>query len=137
MEIVEHAGVRYALILDRPIPESRAQFFTPDDAPLQVGAFNLPSGHEIQPHIHQEFERRLKTTTEVLLIQEGRLQVDFYDFQKQFVCSRTLDEGSIIVLFTGGHGFRALAPVRMIEVKQGPYAGDGDKRRFDRPQPSV
>lgn len=133
MELIDNQGVRYALILRQPTPESKVQFFTPDDAALQVGAFNLPSGHEIQPHIHLPFERRLDSTSEVLVMQGGRLQVDFYDDQRAFLCSRVLGQGDVIVLFRGGHGFRVLDPVRMLEIKQGPYAHEGDKTRFARP----
>ena len=32
-----------------------------------------------------------------------------------------------ILLATGGHGFEVLEEIEMIEVKQGPYAGDEDK----------
>lgn len=36
----------------------------------------------------------------------------------------------MILLATGGHGFEVLEEIEMIEVKQGPYAGDRDKTRF-------
>ena len=39
--------------------------------------------------------------------------------------------GDTILLASGGHGFEVLEEVEMIEVKQGPYAGYGDKTRFD------
>ena len=32
--------------------------------------------------------------------------------------------------YKGGHGFEVLEELEMIEVKQGPYAGDRDKTRF-------
>ena len=36
------------------------------------------------------------------------------------------------MLMAGGHGFRVLEDCKMIEVKQGPYAGvDFDKFRFE------
>ena len=35
-----------------------------------------------------------------------------------------------LLLAHGGHGFHMLEPSEMIEVKQGPYAGDMDKTRF-------
>ena len=35
------------------------------------------------------------------------------------------------MLVSGGHGFSVLEEVEMIEVKQGPYSGDADKKRFD------
>ena len=34
------------------------------------------------------------------------------------------------MLADGGHGFEVLEEIEMIEVKQGPYVGDGDKTRF-------
>jgi hypothetical protein len=41
-----------------------------------------------------------------------------------------LEAGDVILLAAGGHGFTMLEPTEMIEVKQGPYAGDRDKTRF-------
>ena len=34
------------------------------------------------------------------------------------------------MLVSGGHGFHVLEELEMIEVKQGPYSGDADKKRF-------
>ena len=36
----------------------------------------------------------------------------------------------MLLLASGGHGFTMLEQTEMIEVKQGPYAGDRDKVRF-------
>ena len=44
--------------------------------------------------------------------------------------SRILQAGDVILLATGGHGFQVLEDLEMIEVKQGPYAGETDKTRF-------
>ncbi len=41
-----------------------------------------------------------------------------------------LQTGDVILLVSGGHGFVVLEEVEMIEVKQGPYSGDADKKRF-------
>jgi hypothetical protein len=43
----------------------------------------------------------------------------------------------VILLARGGHGFEMLEPTEMIEVKQGPYAGEGDKTRFSPAQPDL
>ena len=44
--------------------------------------------------------------------------------------STVLEAGDIILLATGGHGFEVLEATEIIEVKQGPYMGEGDKTRF-------
>ena len=70
-------------------------------------------------------------TQEVLFIKKGILRVDFYDEYEDYLESRDLHAGDIILLVSGGHGFEVLEEVEMFEVKQGPYAGDADKTRFD------
>ena len=42
-----------------------------------------------------------------------------------------MKKGDTILLATGGHGFRALEEIEMIEVKQGPYVEHEDKVRFE------
>ena len=58
------------------------------------------------------------------------MRVDFYNEQKNYLESRILETGDVILLITGGHGFEVLEEVEMIEVKQGPYVGEADKTRF-------
>ena len=36
------------------------------------------------------------------------------------------------MLVHGGHGFKVLEPVKMLEIKQGPYVSDKDKVKFDK-----
>jgi hypothetical protein len=43
----------------------------------------------------------------------------------------------VILLIQGGHGFEVLEELEMIEVKQGPYAGEGDKTCFEGRLPST
>jgi mannose-6-phosphate isomerase-like protein (cupin superfamily) len=75
-------------------------------------------------------ERSVHYTKEVLFIKSGRVRVDFYDDAQNYLESRILEAGDVILLAYGGHGFEMLEPTEMIEVKQGPYAGDADKTRF-------
>ena len=56
--------------------------------------------------------------------------MDFYSEQQEYLESRVLNAGDVILLAQGGHGFEVLEEVEMIEVKQGPYAGESDKTRF-------
>jgi mannose-6-phosphate isomerase-like protein (cupin superfamily) len=89
-----------------------------------------PAGKVIEPHVHNPVPREVQYTQEVLFIKKGILRVDFYDEEQKYLESRTLSRGDVILLATGGHGFEVLEEIEMIEVKQGPYAGDEDKTRF-------
>jgi hypothetical protein len=63
--------------------------------------------------------------------------VNFFDEQQNYLESRDLKAGDVILLVKGGHGFEVLEEIEMIEVKQGPYAGDQDKTRLIAPLPSA
>lgn len=119
-----------ALIVSHHFNEPGIHFFTPDDFSQQLAYMNHPAGKVIQPHVHNPVPREVKYTQEVLFIRKGKLRVDFYNDDQQYLESRILEAGDVILLVTGGHGFEVLEEVEMIEVKQGPYVGERDKTRF-------
>lgn len=102
-------------------------FFTPKEFSQQLAYMNRPAGHRIAPHTHNLILRNVKNTLEVLLIRKGKVRIDFYTDQRQFITERILSTGDVIMLCSGGHGFTMLEPTEIIEVKQGPYTGDQDK----------
>jgi hypothetical protein len=106
------------------------QFFTPSDFSQQLGYMNRPEGYVIPPHVHNPVPREVQFTKEVLFVRSGKVRVDFYDDDQTYLDSRILETGDVILLAYGGHGFEMLEATEMIEVKQGPYAGDQDKTRF-------
>lgn len=120
-----------AVILRTSFCQPGIHFFTPGDYSQQIGYMNRPSGYLIPPHVHLPKLREVKFTKEVLFIKSGRVRVDFYSDDEAYIQSEILEKGDVILLARGGHGFEMLEPSEIIEVKQGPYAGDEDKRRFE------
>lgn len=110
-------------------PES-TEFVTTSDQTMQVGFIKYPKGGFIQPHRHRLLERHIVGTGEVLLVRSGKLVLSLFDDQRQPVAQRTLEQGDLIVLISGGHGFRMLEDTVLLEVKQGPYTGLDEKERF-------
>lgn len=128
---VVHSGKLLAIIVSHRFAEPGIHFLTPDDFSQQLAYMRHPAGKLIPPHVHNPVDRQVRITQEVLIIRRGRLRVDFYDDDRTYLHSRVLQAGDIILLATGGHGFEVLEDLEMIEVKQGPYAGERDKTRFD------
>jgi len=128
---IKHQGQLLALIISNKFKESGIHFFTPNDLSQQLAFMKHPKGKTIQPHVHNPVKREVHYTQEVLFIKKGKLQVDFYSDKQEYLESRILEAGDVILLIQGGHGFKALEELEMFEVKQGPYAGDSDKTRFD------
>lgn len=131
IERIVHGGLELALILRADTPVDGIRFHTESEASLQVGQMLRPKGYLIRPHVHVPVPRTVSYTQEVLFIKSGRVQVDFYDEQQQYLESRELTPGDVVLLARGGHGFRMLEPSEIVEVKQGPYVGENDKIRFD------
>ena len=67
----------------------------------------------------------------MILLLKGILRVDFYSPVKKYLFSKILKEKDIIMLVHGGHGFKILKDVEMLEIKQGPYNLIKDKVKFD------
>jgi len=130
IENIVHAGGTLAVLLRADFHKEGIQFFTPDDFSQQLGYMNRPQGHVIQPHVHNPVPREVQYTKEVLIIKSGKVRVDFYDDDQNYLESRILNQGDVILLAYGGHGFEMLEASEIIEVKQGPYAGEEDKTRF-------
>lgn len=107
------------------------QFFTPANFSQQLGYMNRPEGYVIPPHDHNPVPRTIEWTQEVLFIKSGKVRLDLYAPEtRTYLESYILLPGDVVLLAHGGHGFVMLEPSEMIEVKQGPYAGERDKERF-------
>jgi len=95
-----------------------------------VGFVVYPRGGEIQRHVHRPLERHLIGTSEVIVVRQGRCEIDIFNNQRQLVATEQLREGDILLMVDGGHGFRMLEDTVFLEIKQGPYTGLDDKERF-------
>ena len=107
------------------------EFFTPHNFSQQLAVMRRPKGYRIPPHVHKAVPRNVRYTQETLFIKSGRVKVNFYDEHKRYLESRELKTGDVILLVSGGHDFEMLEETEMIEVKQGPYAGENDKECFE------
>ena len=106
-------------------------FFTPNESTQQFGYMKHKKKHIIKPHVHKKRLTKIYYTTEVILILKGILRVDFYTQFKKYLFSKILKSKDLLMLISGGHGFKVLKDVEMIEIKQGPYSLIKDKIKFE------
>lgn len=130
VEEVKKKNRLLAMIIRNEYQCEGVDFITPSEYSQQVAYMHHQTGKDIDAHVHNMVHRNVMLTQEVLFIKKGILRVDFYDEYEDYLESRNLYAGDIILLVSGGHGFHVVEEVEMIEVKQGPYSGDQDKKRF-------
>lgn len=137
LEKINHNNVLLGIIIRANYKSDGIEFFTDNTSSQQLGYMNRPQGYVIKPHRHNLVGREVHLTQEVLFIKSGKVRVDFYDNEQNYLESRIVMPGDVVLLADGGHGFEMLEPSEMIEVKQGPYVEERDKVRFDPIDPSV
>ena len=131
IERVLYNEIVIAIIIKRNYVEEGINFLTPNSFSLQLGYMNRPADYIIEPHVHKLGHREIDKTQEVLFIKSGKVLIDFYNEDKFFLESKVVEEGDVIFLASGGHGFKMLENSEIIEVKQGPYVNENlDKSKF-------
>jgi hypothetical protein len=135
IENITHKNLLLSVIIRAEYQKEGISFFTPDNFSQQLGYMNRPQGYVIPPHVHNLVPREVSLTQEVLYIKSGKVRVDFYDDDKNYLQSSILLKGDVILLAHGGHGFEMIEQSEMIEIKQGPYCGEEDKVRFEHIEP--
>jgi hypothetical protein len=129
-------GKLLSIIIRSKFQKEGIEFFTPNEFSQQLAYMNRPSGYVIPPHVHNEVSREVTFTKETIFIRSGKVRIDFYDDDRNYLESKILMSGDVVLLAYGGHGFEMLEPTEMVEVKQGPYVGEKDKERFAPIDPS-
>jgi hypothetical protein len=133
MELVENIQADnkpIAIIVRNGFKQSGVNFFSPFEFSQQLGILVHPAGHEVKAHVHNVIARDVRVTQEVLHIIEGKVEITLFTENKKYITSRLLSKGDTVLLAFGGHGIKILEPSKILEVKQGPYAGKEDKEFF-------
>ena len=131
IENIKYSEVLFGIIIRSNFSQEGIAFFTDNNFSQQLGYMNRPAAYIIPPHRHNLVAREVVQTQEVLFIKSGKVRVDFYNDEQEYLESKILNQGDVILLAAGGHGFEMLEASEIIEVKQGPYVGERDKVRFD------
>jgi hypothetical protein len=130
VETIEHNGEILVIIIGHDHHSPGINFVTPDSFSQQLAYMSHPAGKNIEPHVHNYCPRQVFINQEVLVIRKGKLRMDLYSGERQYLESRVLTAGDVVLLASGGHGFHVIEDVEMIEAKLGPFIGDKDKTRF-------
>ena len=132
MTTIEHNGARLAYLIRSGDHEPGLRFFSRDSDYVQVGTWGYARGQTLLPHVHNVVPRLADRTQEVVHLLRGRLRASLFDDDGRPVTQVELGAGDTLVLLAGGHGYEILEDdTRVLEIKNGPYAGaEADRRRI-------
>jgi uncharacterized protein with PhoU and TrkA domain len=130
LEEITWEGQTLAFVVRGGFTPAATTFITPTDLEQQVGFVVYPSGAEIHRHIHRGLNRITSGAAEVILVRRGACEIDVYSPERERVAQCALRAGDLMVMVSGGHGFRMLEDTVLLEIKQGPYIGREEKELF-------
>lgn len=128
-------GKRCATIIRAGYAPEQTAFVTAPESCQQVGHVVYPAGGSVQRHYHKPATRTVVGMGEVLVVQRGECVVTFLDSDRRPMCF-SLRAGDVLIIEpdTNGrsviHGFDFHEDTVLLEIKQGPYMGDGEKVRL-------
>src|SRR5687768_3785339 len=79
IEIIEHAGKRYAEIIRSDVTVDKSTFFSPADSSFQFGLLAHQAGYVEPAHYHRPFAREINDLQQMFIVQRGRVRVKLYD----------------------------------------------------------
>ena len=85
IEEVHYQNEVLAIIVRRDFHKKGIHFFTSNDLSQQLAYMSHPTGKEIQPHVHKKVQREVHFTQETLFIRKGKLKVDFYSVDQEYL----------------------------------------------------
>ena len=120
IEEVKKKDKLLAMIIRNDYACNGVDFITPNKYSQQVAYMHHPKGKVIDAHVHNLVHRNVVMTQEVLFIKKGILRVDFYDEYEDYLESRNLKAGDIILLVSGGHAsITSLSPLTRLSWPSG------------------
>ena len=128
--IHSESGSLLAYVIRGDFSADITSFVTPPEHNFQVGFVVYPKDGEIQSHYNRKIDRKISNTSEVLVVRKGHCEIDIYDDEQILVETLGMKTGDVMVMVSGGHGFRMLENTVLLEIKQGPYIGIDEKKRF-------
>jgi len=129
-EKIQQRGQVFAIIVRRGFSTPGVHFFSPGEFSQQLGMLVHPRGKVVERHRHKPVRREIQRTQEVLVVLSGKIKIQIYDDEGNWIRTVILKGGDSILLATGGHRVEVLQKAKILEVKQGPYAGFEDKEYF-------
>jgi len=123
LEVVTHAGIRYAEIIWADTRVETTTFFSPAESSFQFGLLAHKAGFTEPPHYHREFERTIRDLQQMFVVQRGVVGVQLFTDDGSILREVELRQGDAIVLIHGTHAIRVVEDMQCISVKQGPFLG--------------
>jgi hypothetical protein len=128
VELVEHAGTKYAEIIWASATVETTRFFSPPESSFQFGLLAHAAGYVEEAHSHKATTRTINDLQQMFVVQRGVIDVLLYTDDAELFRTIRLATGDAIVLIHGIHAIQVIEDFQALSVKQGPFLGDEEDK---------
>ena len=122
LERIEKDGELLALVVRNNYSADGTNFISEASNAFQIGFHNRKKGYRYKKHITLPFSNISFNPNKIYYVQEGKLLIGIEDRKIE------LGKVDLICFISGSHDVEMLEDGKFIEIKQGPYRGEKDKR---------
>ncbi len=127
-EVVKFNGEVFAEVIRKGSRSERSVFISPADSSMQLGVLSHAKGFIETPHYHKKIKRTIEDLQQLVVVQKGVAEVDFFGKDGGKLGSVKLNEGDAILLKNGAHSLKALSDLQCLSLKQGPFMGEANDK---------
>lgn len=121
-------GLVYAYLIHSNFTSEGVNFITDNNSEFQLGIMSRDTSTPVMPHLHNEIERKVKTTSEFLNFRKGKAIIRIRAHANtEDVAFEVVQGDSVLFTGIGIHSVDFLEPTQLLEIKQGPYDPKLDK----------
>ncbi len=118
-----HDSVHVATIVKPTKSPKGLSFVTDDEKFIQLGIWNYEKNVRLDPHFHNEFERKSYKTNEFVFVLKGEIECNLYTEEGDFIESIIVKENEGIIQHNYAHEYKILDDSIILESKNGPFMG--------------
>ena len=130
MNKIELNNEIYAILIDKNSVKDGAEWIGESFEPLQAQRVKCQQGKIYKPHFHILNPRIIKRTQECFIVISGKIAVDIYDSQGNFLGTLEAVAGEAIFSYRGGHGITLLEDSIFYEIKAGQYTYVSEDKEY-------
>lgn len=131
VEKYQDGDVVQAIVIRSEARLTGVSFLTEPRNSFQIALMTRDQNSPVKQHIHNSVKREIHDTQEFLLVRQGRMTVQLFDTNSKPNHLINLYRGDCILLSRGAHGIQFDNTCELLEVKQGPYVFDEDKKYIE------
>lgn len=120
----------YAILVPKEEVKEGSEWFGSQIESIQASRMKYKAGKSFRIHHHILNPRTIKRTQECFIVIEGKIAVDIYNNEAQFVGTLEGHPGEAVIVYRGGHGVRVVEDCVVYEVKAGSFSLVSEDKEF-------